>query len=129
MITGLRFVKENRIIHLQIQQGELLPKARINEETVEWVPVDSYRVTDNGVYAGDDYHTLSWESRAIDLDEIQAEGNKIITGVRFRKVGTHLNFEIQVCPFNFTTGQLIDPKNTNVWIGNDNTDGDVDNPR
>ncbi|XP_044728255.1 uncharacterized protein LOC123291881 isoform X2 [Chrysoperla carnea] len=129
VVTGLRFVKENRIIHLQIQQGELLPKGRINEATLEWVPVDKYSILDSGVVSGEDYHTLTWESRAIDLDDLETKPNHIVTGVRFRKVGSHLNFEIQARPFNFSTGLLVDPKNQYEWISNDNTDASLDNPR
>lgn len=37
-------------------------------------------------------------------------------------VGAHLNFEIRITPFNYTSGQLIKPTEKSIWIGNDNTD-------
>ncbi|XP_070139630.1 uncharacterized protein [Drosophila kikkawai] len=49
VVTGLRFVKHNRILHLQIQEGELLPKGVINQTTLQWKPVDNYSITDKDV--------------------------------------------------------------------------------
>lgn len=37
-------------------------------------------------------------------------------------VGAHLNFEIRVTPFNFTTGSLIKPKEKSKWMSNDQTE-------
>lgn len=42
-----------------------------------------------------------------------------ISGVKFRVIGTHLNLEIRINEFDFSTGR-IDP--TGEWISNDNTD-------
>lgn len=80
MVTGLRFTKLNRIIHLQIQEGKLLPRGQIDTETIRWVPIDNYKLTDKNVYNKQDYHTLTWESRAIDLDDIEGENGHLLTG-------------------------------------------------
>lgn len=37
-------------------------------------------------------------------------------------VGSHLNIEARVTPFNFISGELIEPKLKSYWIGNDNTE-------
>ncbi|XP_062130809.1 uncharacterized protein LOC133841967 [Drosophila sulfurigaster albostrigata] len=39
VVTGVRFVKSNRVFHLQIQQGQLLPRGFIKASTVEWKPL------------------------------------------------------------------------------------------
>jgi len=80
VVTGLRFVKENRVIHLQIQQAGLMPRGEINMTSVQWRPVDNYRISDSDVYNGKDYHTLSWEQRAIDLDDLLAPEGSVLTG-------------------------------------------------
>lgn len=42
--------------------------------------------------------------------------------MKLRKIGSHLNLEARVTPFDFTTGQLIDPSTKSYWIGNDKTE-------
>lgn len=116
----------NRIFHLQIQEGELLPRGQINASSVEWRPISDYKLLDRGIRNGQDYHTLSWDKRAIDLDDLIAPASHVVTGVRFRTVGTHLNFEIRVTELNFASGKLIDPETTSIWMSNDNTDSSVD---
>lgn len=123
VVTGLRFVKLNRIFHLQIQEGELLPRGAINQSTLEWKPVDTYNIFDRDVKKGVDYHTLSYESRTIDLDDVNTDDNSfVITGVRFRVVGTHLNLEAYYSEFDFKTGQLVQVEGNSYWKSNDNTD-------
>ncbi|XP_046993207.1 uncharacterized protein LOC124605512 isoform X1 [Schistocerca americana] len=128
VITGMRFTKVKRVIHLQIREGQLEPFGGINASSIRWRPVDNYSITDPKVENGKDYKTLSWEQRAIDLDDLEAPPGHVLTGVRFRPVGTHLNLEIMVSPFNFTSGNLIKPQEQAMWIGNDNTDAS-DKPR
>ncbi|KAJ8946873.1 hypothetical protein NQ318_006783 [Aromia moschata] len=100
VVTGLRFVKKNRIIHLQIQEGD-----------------------------GQDYHILSSEKLAIDLDDLEADEGSIFTGVRFKEIGSHLNFEIFTTKFDFDTGKLLNPTSTSIWKDNPNTDSSIENPR
>ncbi|XP_016923096.2 uncharacterized protein orion isoform X1 [Drosophila suzukii] len=123
IVTGLRFVKKNRIFHLQIQEGELLPRGAVNQSTLEWKPVENYNFFDRDVKKGVDYHMLSYESRSIDLDDVDTDDNSfVITGVRFRVIGTHLNLEAYYSEFDFKTGQLIQPESNSYWKSNDNTD-------
>ncbi|KAJ3646680.1 hypothetical protein Zmor_024256, partial [Zophobas morio] len=129
VVTGLRFVKNNRIIHLQIQEGKLLPRGNIDMSTVHWVPVEDYRITDSHVANGQDYHTLTWEKRAVDLDDLVADDGYVVTGVRFKMIGSHLNFEIYITPFDFETGELIDPQTKSMYKDNPNTDSSLHKPR
>ncbi|XP_051862933.1 uncharacterized protein LOC127565966 isoform X2 [Drosophila albomicans] len=93
VVTGVRFVKKNRIFHLQIQQGQLLPRGAINESTVEWVPIDDFKITDPDVCDGVDYHSLSHQERGIDLDEISTLDGQasVVTGLRLRVLSGRLN--------------------------------------
>ncbi|EDW78356.2 uncharacterized protein Dwil_GK16218 [Drosophila willistoni] len=130
VVTGLRFVKLNRIFHLQIQEAELLPRGAVNESTLEWRKIDSYNIFDRDVKKGVDYHTLSYESRSIDLDDIYTDDNSyVVTGVRFRVVGAHLNLEARLSELDFRTGQLIQPEVNSFWKSNDNTDVSGDDRR
>ncbi|MCH1922453.1 DUF4803 domain-containing protein, partial [Shewanella sp. A3A] len=85
VVTGIRFTKSNRIIHLKIQEGELLPMGGINETTIEWNHVDDYNIDYEGVTVGVDYHILTWEGMAIDLDDIKVPHDCAVTGVKLRR--------------------------------------------
>ncbi|XP_046619021.1 uncharacterized protein LOC124304604 isoform X3 [Neodiprion virginianus] len=128
VITGIKFVKVNKMIHIQIEQGQLLASGTISNVT-EWKPVESYSIYSDGVIEGTDFLTLSWHQRAIDLDDLKAPPGHLLTGVKFRKLGAHINLEIMTTPFNFTTGILINPDTQSIWHGNDNTDATWENPR
>lgn len=80
VITGLRFVKKNRIIHLQIQEAALLPQGNINVTSMRWKPVDDYKITDKNVLNGIDYHTMTWDKRAMDLDDLIVPEGYVVTG-------------------------------------------------
>lgn len=128
VVTGIRFVKINRVIHLQIQDAVALPGGMINSSTVEWRPVNAFKPSDPGIIRGEDFHMMTWEQRAIDLDDLTAPEGNVLTGVRLRKIGAHLNLEILTTPFNFTSG-LLAPIRTSVWVGNDNTPASLNAPR
>lgn len=84
MVTGLRFVKKNRVIHLQIQEGELRPRMTINPSTLRWKEPEEYNISSNDrkMYEGQDYHTLTWKNRKMDLDDLEADEGYILTGTK-----------------------------------------------
>lgn len=44
-------------------------------------------------------------------------------------IGSHLNFEILTTPFDFETGQLLDPETKSLYKDNPNTDSSFQKPR
>lgn len=80
MVTGVRFAKHNRIVHLQIQEGELLPHGMINSTTIRWVPIENYKITDSYIAEGQDYHKLTWLDRSLDLQSILVKNDSVVTG-------------------------------------------------
>ncbi|XP_017025400.1 uncharacterized protein [Drosophila kikkawai] len=108
VVTGLRFIKHNRIFHLQIQEGELLTHGVINGTTLQWKPLDSYSISDKDVRQDVDYHALSYENRSINLVEVKDDNDFLVTGLRFQVVGGHLNLEAQFTGFDFKSGQLTE---------------------
>ena len=120
VVTGVRLKKENQVLHIQIQEGVLGERGSIDASTLSWKKIDNFTILDEDVRAGRDYHTIMWEKRAIDLDDLEAPGDHLLTGLRFRLVGTHLNLEIRMTPFNFTTGALVVEKTQ--WHSHDNTE-------
>lgn len=84
--------------------------------------MSEFKLLDRGVRNGYDYHTLTWDKRAIDLDDLMAPKDHVVTGFRFRVIGSHLNLEIRVTEADFKSGKLIDPEATSIWKSNDNTE-------
>ncbi|KAH8312114.1 hypothetical protein KR044_009453 [Drosophila immigrans] len=108
VVTGVRFVKKNRIFHIQIQQGQLLPRGAINESTVEWVPIDDYKIDDFNVTEGVDYHSMNYETRRMNLGETIFEyGTLIVTGVRFVGRWGRLAVEVTFSRLKFEKGQVF----------------------
>lgn len=69
-------------MHLQIQEGKLLPYGYIDNTTIRWVPVDDYKITDFGLYNGRDYYTMTYDSRDMALDDVvMDQDNSVLTGI------------------------------------------------
>ena len=105
-MTGLRFVKIHQVIHLQIQEGRILPHGQINIDSVRWIPVEDYKVTNKTYEDGKDYYTLKWEQREFDLVDIFAKEGSVVTGVAFEKFNGRLHLNVLTNPYNFKTGSL-----------------------
>ncbi|KAJ3646679.1 hypothetical protein Zmor_024255 [Zophobas morio] len=119
IVTGIRFIKNNGIIHFQVQDGKLMSYGKIDQSTVRWVPVRKFTVTDRNVHENVDYHKLTWQHRRVQLNDVFADEGFVITGVRFKQIGHHLrlNLEILTAPVNYAIGKLINPKNTSTYKG------------
>lgn len=78
VVTGVRFVKQNRIIHLQVQESQLLEYGDVNSTSTRWVPIPQFTILDRGIKDGIDYHTLSFDRREIDLDDITAPVGHVV---------------------------------------------------
>ncbi|VVC42301.1 Protein of unknown function DUF4803 [Cinara cedri] len=124
VVTGIRFTKVKQMFHLQVQEGDLGPRGLIIESSRQWVevPGPEFSFKNRTLKEGVDFHTLTYTARALDLDDVHAPNDTVVTGVKFRMIGSHLNIEIRVTPFDFMTGKLIDPATKSNWIGNDNTE-------
>ena len=51
----------------------------------------------------------------------------VITGLRLRKLGSHLNLEARITPIDFSSGKL--DTSISTWIGNDKTQASYQNRR
>lgn len=111
VITGLRFIKRNRVIHFQIQEGQLLPYGYIDNNTVRWVPVDDYKITEKGVYNNEDYFTMTNGQRSLALEEVTFNDkdplvNQVVTGIRFQFIEGKLRLQVRKNKFNWATGLI-----------------------
>ena len=67
IITGVKFVKKNRIIQIEIEQSETLPEGIINDTNRTWIEnSENLSIEDPDVYE------MSYENRALDIDMLEA---------------------------------------------------------
>lgn len=78
VVTGVRFVKHNRFIHLQVQEGKLLSFGKIDQSSLRWIPLTQLDLSDKGLRDGIDYHTMTFERRGIDFDDLLAPPGHIV---------------------------------------------------
>ena len=52
-------------------------------------------------HSNKEYFMMNYEKRSIDIDRLDAPLNHVITGIRFRNLGGHLNLEARVSKFTF----------------------------
>ncbi|KAL7307145.1 hypothetical protein TKK_0000870 [Trichogramma kaykai] len=124
VVTGMRLRRSNHILHIQIQQGTLLPHGSVNKSSIRWRSMKNYTVHDAGVVENVDYHSLDWDRRGFALDDVVLPTNSVVTGLKFMQSnnGLFLRLAVRSTPFDFATGKLMrenetwvfaDPKNTN----------------
>lgn len=71
------------MFHLQVQEGFLGVRGMINETTRQWVevPGPEFSFKNKTLEDGVDYHKLKYTARIIDLDNVIAPENMVITGI------------------------------------------------
>lgn len=124
IVTGVRFVKKNRVIHLEIEQATALPEGNVDDQTRQWIEATEIDVNNRTHQELGLFKTMKYEERALDLDDLKTPKGYVVTGVRFRNLGGHLNLEIRMTPIRFSSGKLISERT--VWMGNDNTPASLD---
>lgn len=70
------------MFHLQVQEGDLGPRGQIVESSRHWVevPGPEFSFNNKTLKNGVDYHTLTYTARALDLDEVFAPMDTVVTG-------------------------------------------------
>ena len=128
VVVGVRLTKIGKVIYPEIEQATALEEGGIDESSREWVKPLEIRETDVNRLAANTsaVFTMSYEQRAVDLDSLKAPPGQVLTGVKLRRLGGHLNLEIQATPVKFREGKLLSDRST--WVGNDNTPA-TENPR
>merc|ERR1719445_1372561 len=121
IVTGVRFIKRGKIIYPQIEEATAMAEGGIDETSRAWLEPEliSYRDVKNLTKNTGSIFTMSYEQRAMDMDTLEAPEGHVLTGVKLRNIGGHLNLEIQVTPMEFTKGKVVSDRST--WIANDNT--------
>lgn len=122
VVTGVRLVKENGIIQMSISQRSLLPFGQTDDsEQDTWKLADNqFAATDIGAVEGINYTTLTYDNRAINLDDLVLPQGKVVTGIRFQSNSNgHLTLEIRATDFDYFNGRLLNVSH-NPWVKNEN---------
>lgn len=77
-----------------------------------------FGIHDSLVREGLDYHTLSWENRSINLDDVEVPTGKLVTGIRFRVIDGAITLQVRATEFDFKTGQLKNIDNSFWYVSN-----------
>lgn len=68
------------MIHLQVEEGELVKGGLIKKDTIRWVPLENYTIYDDNIHENQDYTSLKYDRRNINLYEVTTEDDFVVTG-------------------------------------------------
>ncbi len=69
----------------------------IDESSRKWIPAPTMDISDTANVKRDvDYLMMTYEQRALDMDRLDVPIGHVVTGLKLRSLGGHLNLEIQV---------------------------------
>lgn len=115
----MKFVAENNMISIKIQQGELGTNGSINTDTIEWMNVSyGYDVMLNKTYTAyelnrtRDFFAVDFSKNKVYLGDLKARPGHVMTGIAFREDPREdapersLRLDVRFTPFDFKTGKL-----------------------
>ncbi|XP_014295054.2 uncharacterized protein LOC103570784 [Microplitis demolitor] len=125
VVVGVKFVKKDYMVHLQIAEAKLLPYGKIDQSSVAWKPLEdfdynedekkfyvkSYYGNTKSLLLGKDYGHPS----VVNLDDLKVSKDYIVTGVRFHYADSldcrisqqcAIELQIQIRRFDFPTGRI-----------------------
>ncbi|KAL5291414.1 hypothetical protein ACFFRR_010675 [Megaselia abdita] len=110
-VIGVRFVKFERVFHLQILQAIVGPLSQVNASSMEW---KSVKPTQNLIAIGNVFR------KGIDLDNVVSKDPTfIVTGVRMGRRSDYemrIRLEVRLTKYDVETGAL--DVNSTKWISN-----------
>ena len=80
IVVGVRFVKKNGVIHLEIEQATALKEGNIDENSRQWIEspiLDPHNSTQKKLGF---IKTMKYEERSLDLDKLEVISGNVITG-------------------------------------------------
>lgn len=114
IVTGVRFVMKGGVLYMQIEEGDPTSEGLVKDGSTHWQPLPPINKRNKTQAV-----QLDYTRRAFDLDDLLVPQHHVVTGIKFRALGNHVNLEIQGTQINTETGQLL--PDTSHWISNDNT--------
>ena len=109
----MRLVKLGKVFHIQIYEGKLVERGFV--ESSDEVRAQAFDPSSSDVIKGVDYHTLSYEKRAIDLDELDSPSGHVLTGARWENL-TYKGISSNLNTFSFITFTIIFFFTDSEWL-------------
>ncbi|XP_044020190.1 uncharacterized protein LOC122860438 [Aphidius gifuensis] len=124
--TGARLVAKDRMIHIQLREGKLLPYGEIDKKTERWIPLPSFEYNKNfphvAIDLNDKRYLLTenidfilinhlW-AKTICLQKLAFDEEHLLTGVRFnyehlgKGLEKRLKLEAKFVGFNYQHGNI-----------------------
>ena len=121
MVTGARLVKHGHMLHIQIEEGKILPGGGIDHSTIKWKPILKPR----NRYEKEKLNYQNFKGVYLGLSEVPQ--GKVIVGLKLSKIyhGDQgmLSVETLSAVYNYNTGDLSD-----LFIFYDSSDTDTELP-
>ncbi|XP_074106584.1 uncharacterized protein LOC141532239 isoform X2 [Cotesia typhae] len=137
VVMGVRFVRQDYMIHVQIKEGRLgLTKFNGYDP---WKPLEDigYDESTQKFFIKDGNNTPMqlgldyWHPESINLDDLVAPLGYAVTGVRFRLAEDSpdhqlkfdsIELQIRVSPMDFLSGRILDDDERTYWISPEHKD-------
>lgn len=121
IVTGVSLTKRNGVIQFAIAERQLNAFGHVDTKHIEyaWKLGEHFVPNDNQSRIDIDYHALSWEKRALDLDTVIGPINTVVTGVKFMKNthNNHLQLAVRFTEYDEIAGKLLNLDGS-VWLSN-----------
>ncbi|KAG8038715.1 hypothetical protein G9C98_000270 [Cotesia typhae] len=137
VVTNVRFQKRNNVVHIQIEEGELLPEGRITRGSQRWIklkdfvysrntPEGSFSIVDGNdllpLTPNDNFTFLNHDNRRMMLHDVKVDSDRVVTGVRFflRKTDdvepSKIVIMVHATKYDYFTGKVLHKKpNAHKW--------------
>ncbi|KAK0072100.1 hypothetical protein PV326_000454, partial [Microctonus aethiopoides] len=104
VVVGVQFILHDNAIHLQIQQSKILKYGAIVDKS-SWKPID---VDENNKTINISYEIMFDRRSIFYLDDVMADPDHVVTGVKFAisKDGSGFELHVQSTKYNHHTGEL-----------------------
>ncbi|XP_044020422.1 uncharacterized protein LOC122860597 [Aphidius gifuensis] len=124
--TGARLVAKDRMIHIQLREGKLLPYGEIDKKTERWIPLPTFEYYENfpnvAIDSNGKRHSLSENidfvsihhlyARTICLQKLTLDEEHLLTAVRFnyeylgKGLERRFKLEVKYVGFNYQHGNI-----------------------
>ncbi|CAD6237991.1 GSCOCG00008365001-RA-CDS, partial [Cotesia congregata] len=132
IVVGVRFMKKNNMIHVQIKEAELKPLGLTEKSEWKELEIFNYNETIGSFFVKNDNGTQTFLKENVDygfpdqirLEDVRAPDSFVITGVAFQffevpssqeSYSGSLQLRIRVTPFDYFEGRLINDNQTK-WL-------------
>ncbi|XP_063994082.1 uncharacterized protein LOC135171462 [Diachasmimorpha longicaudata] len=94
VVTGFRFVLENRVLYVQAKQGKLLPGERIDPASVEWIPLPK----------NPKVVPLNSQNGKFHIGDVMADMNEVPVGISFVQSNNSFYLQMYTTSYVFNRG-------------------------